>query len=73
MANCKNTMDFINERDRICNSYNDCNKCPFTEEECEALFGTTIGIGNKQYEKVIVIILAKILNASVNKKILKIL
>lgn len=53
MANCKNTMDFINERDRICKSYNDCNKCPFTEEECEILFGSTIGIDNKKYEKVI--------------------
>lgn len=53
MANCRNTMDFINERDRICKSYNDCNKCPFTEQECEALFGETMEIDNEQYEKVI--------------------
>ena len=53
MADCRKTMDFINERDRICNSYNDCNKCPFTEKECEILFGETMEINNKQYEKVI--------------------
>lgn len=53
MADCRKTMDFINERDRICNSYNDCNKCPFTEKECEILFGEAMGINNNQYEKVI--------------------
>lgn len=53
MADCRKTMDFINERDRICNSYNDCNKCPFTEKECKILFGETMEINNNQYEKVI--------------------
>ncbi len=53
MADCRKTMDFINERDRICNLYNDCNKCPFTEKECEILFGEAMGINNNQYEKVI--------------------
>ena len=53
MADCRKTMDFINERDRICNSYNDCNKCPFTEKECEILFGEAMETNNNQYEKVI--------------------
>lgn len=46
MANCNNTIDFIKEKERMCNSYNDdCKGCPLDNED---VFCSQILINNTE-------------------------
>lgn len=53
MANCRDIIEFMKERERICNSVEKCNSCLFTEDECNMLFCESTKFDTKDYETVI--------------------